>query len=143
MLSQVRGALQGDCESEPQLAATSHAAVVWCSAFPNHLPRIKLLNCHVKMSIAFFNAQLQGQSSQLPAGRPFPLRCQTFLLHGSTGKATKMHLLNGVERVSKLLFPGSQVTNAPDLLHRSLMLLIRYTPTCEQVLLSNNTVRIG
>ena len=39
VLSQVKGALQGDCESEPQLAATSHAAVVWCSAFLNHLPR--------------------------------------------------------------------------------------------------------
>ena len=28
-----------------------------------------------------------------------------------------MHLLNGVERVSELLFPGSPVTNAPDPLH--------------------------
>ena len=34
-----KGGTAGHCESEPQLAATSHAAVVWCSAFPNHLPR--------------------------------------------------------------------------------------------------------
>jgi hypothetical protein len=93
--------------------------LLWCGAahFQIICQGIKLLNCHVKTSIAFFNAQLQGQSSQLPAGRPFPLRCHTFLVYGSTGKATKMHLLNGVERVSKLLFPGSQVTNAPDPLH--------------------------
>ena len=117
MLSQVRGALQGIVKVSrnlPQLPM-----LLWCGAahFQIICQGIKLLNCHVKMSIAFFKAQLQGQSSQLPAGRPFPLRCHTFLVHGSTGKATKMHLLNSVERVSKLPFPGSQVTNAPDLLH--------------------------
>ena len=108
--------------------------LLWCGAahFQNHLPRNQTAELSCQDELPSSTPNSKGQSSQLPAGRPFPLRCHTFLVHCSTGKATKMHLLKGVERVSKLLFPGSV---------RSLMLLIRYTPTCEQLLLSNNTVR--